>query len=219
MAPKPRVRFGLRFACWLLSASLLGVVYLPGCAAGRGTVASGVAPSHVLPAPVLAAAARQGCVVPRPEPGDIDRHTATVLPFIAYRAAVLRERRQDWIVACDRRMPEPVRVILVYPSDLTASTPPLGEFRLEGWRPGDEDGCERMIGIADPGWIGAILQDERLERTTGARLHASERGRPRLAGIRADRCEGDGGTIHYWTGERWIQLPTLTYSADRSGAI
>ena len=207
------------FAGWP-RAALLGVVLsLPERAAGQGAVVPSAAPSQALPAPVLAAAARQRCVVPRPEPADIDRDSATVLPFIAYRAAVRHRGRQDWVVVCDRRNPEPVRLILVFPSDLNARTLPLAQFPLEGWRPGDEDSCERLIGIADPAWIGAILEDERLERTAGVRLRASERGRPIVAGIRADRCEGDAGTIHYWTGERWIQLPTLTYSSDRSGAI
>ena len=201
----------LRYAVLLLGLSLpLEARSQPVSAASEN--------ASVLPASLRAALAREGCTLPA-APSDLARDSGAVIPYVAYRAAVLIDNTREWVLACDRAAPTPARLILVYPAAITATSRPLARFRLSGWRPGDEPGCEELIGIASPDWVQAGLEATGRDGSQLVRLRPSERRRTTHDGIFEGRCEGDEGSrIHYWTGERWVTLPVLVREPAR-GAI
>jgi hypothetical protein len=106
----------------------------------------------------------------------------------------------DWLVICERASR---RDVFIYATPLRSSSKPALRLPIT-WYPKDA-GCEGWIEIADSAWVRAALARAFREHRRQP-LTAAERRVPLHAGILDSMCEGAG--MRYWTGRRWITLPS-----------
>ena len=175
------------------------IVWAHSAAAQKAKSGAPSARTGVLPAPLRSALTREGCRVPTP-PSDMEGDSTSVIPHVAYHANVRLPGSRDWVVVCERVTR---RDVLVFSEPVTPESQPTLQLNID-WDP-NEDGCEGWIAIADSQWVRLAIGKER-SKSNQARLAPSET-KAMHAGILDNMCEGDGATIQYWTGRRWVSLP------------
>lgn len=149
-------------------------------------------PAHVteLPPELRTALARAGCGVPRFPPA-VRGDTSAVIPFVAYRATVMKASRADWVVLCQHGR---AREAVVYRTPVAPAAKPVARLPLTDWTPEDE-GCEGWIGIADSSFVREVPRVRRaLAREHRVLVHQAI-----IDGI----CE-DSKRMYYWTGRQWL---------------
>ena len=176
---------------------------LVGLIVARVAAAQTLSPTSVngaLPSPLASALARDSCRAATPARA-FGPDTASVIPHVAYRAAVRAADTKDWVVLC---VHDASREALIFPEPIVADARPAMRLDIY-WDPNDDD-CEGWIAVADSQWVrlamGKQRGDDRHER-----LQPDERALSIHEGIIDSMCEGEDVSIRYWTGRRWVSLP------------